>query len=89
MSLHGAKGKVIRNSLTWLLSLLFILSLVVPAAVMANNGDPEPSITVNLRATGLGGDIFNVDNYEAAAGEITIGGHVFDRHGHGAVVVCL
>jgi len=80
MSHHGAKGKVIRNRLTWLLSLLFILSFVMLTAVMANNSDPEPTITVNLRATGLDGDIFNVENYEVAAGEITISGHTLDRH---------
>ncbi len=79
MSWRGTKGRALRCGFIWLLSLMFVASLAAPAGALAGSSDPGTRITINLRATGLEGDIFNLDDFEIMAGEITADGHTLDR----------
>lgn len=50
------------------------------AAVSFLEEDPDDAITIDLRATDLTGDIFNVTNIEIPAGNITASGFELDKH---------
>ena len=80
MFLGKANSKKFKIGLGWLVSLIVLFSFVMPLPVMAENGDAgQSSITVNLRATGLAGDIFHVEAFEVPPGDITVNGITLDR----------
>ena len=80
MFLGKANAKKFKIGLAWLVSLIVLLSFVMPLPVMAENGDAgQSSISVNLRATGLAGDIFHVEAFEVPPGDITVNGITLDR----------
>ncbi len=97
MAKQLAKRKSRRGCLVWFFSLLMVLSIIgpIPAMAVENDGSHDNGIKnhsetsaealyIDLRATGLAGDIFNESEYEVHAGEvdITINGeeHALDRH---------
>ena len=70
------------KSFAWFLSCVMILSLAAPITVAAeiNETTETSSIAIDLRATGMGGDVFEAAAYEVPAGEVTVGSHTLDRH---------
>ena len=50
------------------------------AAVSFLDEDPEEVISIDLRATGRAGDIFNKKDLEIPGGEVTVNGFTLDRH---------
>ena len=81
----GLRAKRMK-SFAWFLSFVMILSLAAPMAVAVdsnedsevNNMNETLSLTVDLRATGMGGDVFEAAAYEVPAGEVTVGSQTLD-----------
>jgi len=70
------------KSFAWVISIVMILSLAAPitAAVEIYETTETLSIAIDLRATGMGGDVFEAQGYEVPAGEVTVGNQTLDRH---------
>jgi len=70
------------KSFAWFLCFVMILSLTAPitAAAEIDETTEASSIAIDLRATGIGGDVFEAAAYEVPAGEVTVGSHTLDRH---------
>lgn len=53
---------------------------VVNGAVVVEQGTPPADITVDIRATGMEGDVFNAPGFTVPAGTVTVGLHELDKH---------